>query len=78
MLQQILVVFIVVAAAMFSAWKLMPARRRLRTLLALDSWAASRPGLARWRERSLKPRIARAGGIGCDGCGTQDIHRSPR
>ena len=29
-----------------SAWKLMPARRRLRALLALDAWAARHP---RWR-----------------------------
>ena len=80
MLQQLLVATIVVAAAVFSAWKLMPARRRLRALLALDAWAASRPGLARWRERSLKPRIARAGGAGCDGCAAPDssAHRSPR
>lgn len=80
MAQQILVAVIVVAAAAFSLWKLLPARRRLRVLLALDRWAASRPRLAAWRERSLKPRIARAGGTGCDGCGVHDtpIHRSPR
>ena len=37
MLQQILVALIVIAAVTFSAWKLMPARRRLRVLLALDA-----------------------------------------
>ena len=78
MLQQILVTVIVMAAAAVSAWKLMPARRRLRLLLALDAWAQKRPGLARWRERSLRPRIARAGGVGCDGCGEQHLPRSPR
>ena len=46
----------------------MPARRRLRVLLALDAWAARHPRLAGWRERSLKPRIARAAGTGCAGC----------
>jgi hypothetical protein len=78
MLQQILVTVIVMAAAAVSAWKLMPARRRLRLLLALDAWVQKRPGLARWRERSLRPRIARAGGVGCDGCGEQHLPRSPR
>ena len=80
MLQQALVAIIVIAAAAFCTWKLLPARRRLRILLALDSWAASRPRLAAWRERFLTPRLARAAGTGCDGCGTHDstIHRSPR
>jgi hypothetical protein len=80
MFQQILVAAIVVAAAAFSTWKLMPARRRLRVLLTLDGWAASRPWLAAWRERSLKPRIARAAGTGCDGCAASGthVHRSQR
>ncbi|HET9473579.1 MAG TPA: DUF6587 family protein [Steroidobacteraceae bacterium] len=80
MFQQILVVVLVVAAAAFSVWKLMPARRRLRVLLSLDAWAATHPRLEAWRERSLKPRIARAGGTGCDGCAVQDstVHRTPR
>jgi hypothetical protein len=68
MTQQILVAVIVVAAFAASAWKLAPARRRLRALLALDGWAARHPRLAGWRERSLKPRIARAAGSGCAGC----------
>jgi hypothetical protein len=68
MTQQILVAVIVVVAFAASAWKLAPARRRLRALLALDGWAARHPRLARWREQSLKPRIARAAGTGCAGC----------
>jgi hypothetical protein len=78
MLQQILVAVIVIAAVAFSAWKLMPARRRLRALLALDAWAARHPRLAAWRERTLKPRIARAGGPGCDGCAEPHSTRLPR
>jgi hypothetical protein len=78
MLQQVLVAIIVVVAAAVSAWKLMTARRRLRTLLALDAWAAKHPRLAAWRERSLKPRIARAAGPGCDGCDVQHAPRPPR
>jgi hypothetical protein len=68
MAQQILVAVIVVIAFAASAWKLAPARRRLRLLMALDRWAAGHPRLAGWRERTLKPRIARAAGSGCAGC----------
>jgi hypothetical protein len=77
MTQQLLVALLVLAALSFSAWKLMPARRRLRLLLALDAWSARHPSLAHWREHSLKPRIARAAGSGCDGCAANDA-RSPR
>jgi hypothetical protein len=74
MTQQILVVLIVALAATFSVWKLMPARRRLQVLLALDAWSARRPGLAGWRQRWLKPRITRAAGVGCDGCAANESH----
>ena len=68
MLQQVLVALIVSGAVAFAAWKLMPARRRLRALLALDEWAARHPRLANFRARHLQPRIARAAGSGCGGC----------
>jgi hypothetical protein len=68
MVQQIIVTAIVVIAFAVSAWKLAPARRRLRVLMALDGWAARHPRFAGWRERSLKPRITRAAGTGCSGC----------
>ena len=68
MAQQILVAVIVIVAFAASAWKLAPARRRLRALMALDRWAAGHAWLAGWRERNLKPRIARAAGTGCAGC----------
>ena len=78
MIQQLLVVLIVLAALSFSVWKLMPARRRLRLLLALDGWSARHPSLARWREHSLKPRIARAAGVGCDGCAANETRPTQR
>jgi hypothetical protein len=68
MAQQILVAGIVTVALFASVWKLMPARRRLRALMAVDAWAAPHARLARWRERSLRPRIVRAAGTGCAGC----------
>jgi hypothetical protein len=81
MIQQLIVAAIVLAGFAASVWKLMPAKRRLRALLALDSWAARRPRLATWRERSLKARITRAAGTGCAGCaanvGTRR-HRPPQ
>jgi hypothetical protein len=81
MAQQILVALIVTAALAASVWKLMPARRRLRVLVALDAWAARHPSLSRWRERALKPRIARAAGSGCAGCAANvgiRPHQPPR
>jgi hypothetical protein len=66
--QQILVALIVLAAAVFAVWKLMPARRRLQLLVSLDAWAARRAGLAAWRKSFLAPRIQRAAGAGCAGC----------
>jgi hypothetical protein len=81
MAQQILVALIVTAALAASVWKLMPARRRLRVLVALDAWAARHPSLSRFRERSLKPRIARAAGSGCAGCAANvgiRPHQPPR
>jgi uncharacterized protein DUF6587 len=77
MVQQVLVATLVLVALAFSIWKLMPARRRLRLLLALDAWSAGHRGLARWRERSLKPRIVRAAGVGCDGCAA-NVTRAPQ
>jgi hypothetical protein len=80
-MQQIVVAVIVTVALAASVWKLMPARRRLRALLALDSWASRRPRLAAWRERNLKPRIARAAGAGCAGCAANvgvRPHQPPR
>ena len=78
MFQQILVAVIVTLAAVISVWKLMPARRRLQALLAMEAWSARKPGLAGWRARWLKPRISRAAGVGCDGCAANDSHsRTP-
>ena len=68
MIQQLVVAAIVIAACVATVWKLMPAKRRLGSLLALDAWARKHSFLAGWRERSLKPRITRAAGTGCAGC----------
>jgi hypothetical protein len=80
-IQGIAAAVVVVLAFAASAWKLMPARRRLKLLMALDGWAARRPRLAGWRARSLKPRIARAAGSGCAGCAANvgvKPHHPPR
>jgi hypothetical protein len=75
-IQQIIVAILVVAAALVSVWKLMPARRRLLVLLALDGWLARKDFLQGWRARSLGPRIRAAGGSGCDGCADHAGSRS--
>jgi hypothetical protein len=77
MLQTILVALIVLAAAAFSVWKLMPARWRLRAWVALDRRAAARPALAGLRSRVIAPRLAKAGGSGCGGCAA-NTHPRPR
>jgi hypothetical protein len=79
--QQIIVGVLVFLAVLVSTWKLMPARRRLRTLLALDAWLAHRDFLQGWRERVLGKRIRAAGGSGCAGCAANvglRTHHPPR
>jgi hypothetical protein len=67
-MQHAIVIVLVAAATLVSVWKLMPARRRLRALLALDGWLAHRDFLQAWRMRVLARRIQDAGGSGCAGC----------
>jgi hypothetical protein len=75
-MQTFLVALIVIVAAAFSAWRLMPARLRLRALVSIDAWAARHPALAGWRARSIRPRLQRAAGSGCDGCAVRPQPRS--
>jgi hypothetical protein len=67
-LQEIIVALLVVVAGAFSVWKLMPARRRLQAMLALDAWLVHRDFLQGWRTRVLARRIQSAVGPGCAGC----------
>ena len=81
MVQDIIVAAIVIVAFGVSAWKLMPALRRIVLWMFIDRWAARHPRLAAWRQRSLQPRIARAAGAGCAGCaanGASRPHSPPR
>lgn len=66
-MQQAVVIVLLVAATFFSVWKLMPARRRLGVLLALDAWLARKDFLQDWRTGALARRIQSAGS-GCAGC----------
>jgi len=67
-MQQLIVIVLVTAAVLVSAWKLMPSRRRLRTLLAIDAWLTEHDLMPRWRQRVLAKRIQKAAGSGCAGC----------
>jgi hypothetical protein len=64
MLQQLVVALAVVAAALYTAWALVPARARFAALSRLD--AALGPG--RLRERLLRPLLQRA--LPAGGCGS--------
>lgn len=79
-MQQLIVTLLVVLAAVFSTWKLMPARRRLKAMLAIDAWLAHRDFLQGWRTRVLARRIQSAAGPGCAGCAanTGVPHQRPR
>jgi hypothetical protein len=77
MMQQIVVAIMVAGALLVSVWKLMPARRRLRLLLALDAWLAHQDFLQGWRVHWLGPRIRAAGGEGCSGCAANRTHHRP-
>jgi hypothetical protein len=79
--QQIIVVLLVAIATVFSAWKLMPARRRLQLMLSFDAWLARRDFLQGWRERVLGRHIRAAAGPGCAGCAANTgigPHHPPR
>lgn len=67
-MQQFIVIVLVVIATLVSVWKLMPARRRLQSMLAVDAWLARRDFLQGWRQRVLARRIQAAAGPGCAGC----------
>lgn len=77
-MQATIVIALVVAATLFSTWKLMPARRRLRALLALDAWLARQDFLQDWRRGALARRIQAAAGAGCAGCAAHVGMHRPR
>jgi len=76
MLQQLLVVLAVLAAAAYAAWSLTPARirftllSRLDTALARREVAAGRPGVLRVRVVAPLLRRAMPAG-GCASCGSE-------
>jgi hypothetical protein len=74
-MQQFIVIVLVVTATLVSVWKLMPARRRLRSMLALDGWLARKDFLQGWRQRVLARRIQAAAGTGCGGCAANTTAR---
>jgi hypothetical protein len=75
-MQQFIVMLAVLIATLVVGWKLLPARRRLRALLAMDAWLARHHWLPVWRQRSLARRIQAAAGSGCAGCAASaGLHR---
>lgn len=71
MLQQLVVALAVLAAALYTAWALVPARLRFAALSRLD--AALGPGPGVLRERIIAPLLRRAMPAGgCASCGAGD------
>lgn len=71
MLQQLVVVLAVLAAALYVTWALVPARLRFAALTRLD--AALGPGTGLLRERIVAPLLRRAlPSGGCASCGSGD------
>ena len=64
-LQEVLVAVLVTACALFSAWRLLSARLRLRCLDALAALPVART--ARWLAAARQRLLAGLGG-GCGGC----------
>jgi len=64
LLQQLLVAVLVAACALFSAWRLLSVRLRLRALDALEQLPLLRalPWLARLRARTLARQLCACGG----------------
>jgi hypothetical protein len=77
-MQQLIVALLVIGAALVSAWKLMPARRRLALLVAFDAALRRRHWLTPWRQRVLARRIQAAAGAGCAGCAANPRAMPPR
>jgi hypothetical protein len=71
LLQEVLVAVLVASCALFSAWRLMSLRLRLRCLDALGAL----PGAHRLRAlAALKERTLAQLGSGCAGCGGAAAH----
>ena len=77
-MQFAVVIFAVILATLVSAWKLMPARRRLQLLVSFDGLLARHHWMPGFRDRVLRRKIQAAAGSGCAGCaanvGTRPHH----
>jgi hypothetical protein len=77
--EALLVGLIVVVAAGYSAWALLPAAARLRVAEAVAAWGG-KPGRPRWLARitAALERAARARAGGCSKCSAvQDAPKQP-
>ena len=77
LLQQLLVGALVIACALFAAWRLSTVRLRLRALEALGAWPGLRRAawLARLRERTVAQQLRACGG--CATPGADAPNRTP-
>lgn len=75
--QQVIVAVAVIVAALVSAWKLMPARRRLQMLVSFDGLLARHQWMPGFRQRVVQRKIQAAAGSGCAGCAANVGTRAP-
>jgi len=78
MWQTLIVGLIVLAAAVYAAWALVPAALRLRLAVRFGTWAR-RPGRRAWvgRLAAVLERRARSGLGGCSDCGAAQPPPAP-
>ena len=75
LLQQLLVGTLVIACALFAAWRLSTARLRLRALDALSAWPVV--GGASWLATLRRRTLAGLGGA-CGGCAQGTAPAAPK
>jgi hypothetical protein len=77
MLQQALVILIVIAAALFAAWRLPGAATRLRYAHVLQRVGGARNPLRRLGDWLAARELRAMAAGGCAACSARDIHGKP-
>ncbi|MCB1624177.1 MAG: hypothetical protein KDI32_06290 [Pseudomonadales bacterium] len=74
-LQDVVVALLVISAALYAAWALLPAARLLRVLIALDRAAQTRQWLAGSRRLVIEPMLRRTAAKSAGSCGDCAAHK---
>jgi hypothetical protein len=74
-IQQVIVVVLVVAAALFAVWRLPGEATRLRWLVFLGQCLPESGRLSALMQRQIRLRRIAIGGSGCGTCGSKSVDR---